>query len=123
MAQGQTAQKIFAFDEGDVWRHPGHFHTEWSNSCLQDLASQTLHALALLNCTPNSCLPLSVLAPSYKNAFGCWFYSIGLVEAYSQGQPNWIEATAHAACVWIQVWLARAACFNQANGVEPKAIL
>ena len=21
--QGQTAQKIFAFDEGDVWRHPG----------------------------------------------------------------------------------------------------
>ena len=23
--QGQTAQKIFAFDEGDVWRHPGHF--------------------------------------------------------------------------------------------------
>ena len=24
MVQGQTAQKIFAFDEGDVWRHPGH---------------------------------------------------------------------------------------------------
>ena len=23
MVQGQTAQKIFAFDEGDVWRHPG----------------------------------------------------------------------------------------------------
>ena len=22
--QGKTAQKIFAFDEGDVWRHPGH---------------------------------------------------------------------------------------------------
>ena len=22
--QGQTAQKIFAFDKGDVWRHPGH---------------------------------------------------------------------------------------------------
>ena len=22
--KGQTAQKIFVFDEGDVWRHPGH---------------------------------------------------------------------------------------------------
>ena len=25
MVQGQTAEKIFAFDEGDVWRHPGHW--------------------------------------------------------------------------------------------------
>ena len=24
MVQGQTAQKFFAFDEGDVWWHPGH---------------------------------------------------------------------------------------------------
>ena len=28
MVQGQTAQKFFAFDEGDVWRHPGHWKCE-----------------------------------------------------------------------------------------------
>ena len=26
--QGQTAQKFFAFDEGDVWRHAGHCDSE-----------------------------------------------------------------------------------------------
>ena len=30
------------------------FHTEWSNSCLQDLANQTLLPLALPNCTANN---------------------------------------------------------------------
>ena len=30
------------------------FHTEWSNSCLQDLANQTLLPLVLPNCTANN---------------------------------------------------------------------
>ena len=33
--------------------HSPNFHTEWSNSCLQDLANQTLLPLALPNCTAN----------------------------------------------------------------------
>ena len=33
MVQGQTAQKFFAFDEGDVWRHPGHSRQSLQEKC------------------------------------------------------------------------------------------
>ena len=36
MVQGQTAQKFFTYDEGDVWWHPGHSLMKSSQTDLKD---------------------------------------------------------------------------------------
>ena len=71
------------------------FHTEWSNSCLQDLANQTLLPLALPNCTANN----------FHCDWARWAkQATQATQLFTSSCPSWLRRTGTAFFPVSQVW-------------------
>ena len=90
------------------------FHTEWSNSCLQDLANQTLLPLALPNYTANN----------FHCDWARWAnQATQAQQLFTSSCPTWLRRTGTAFFRVSQVWEEEEAKQSLSEGVPPSAPL